>query len=258
MRFSANLGVLWADLPLPDAIRAAARAGFDAVECHWPYATHADAVAQALRETGLPMLGINTARGAQTGDFGLCALPHRRDEARAAIRQAVDYAAQINARNIHVMAGIAQGAQAEACFKDNLTLACDLAAPEGITVLIEPINTRDVPGYFLSDTDHAARLIHDLSRPNLRLMFDCYHVGRMQQDVVAQLRQHRDIIGHIQIAAVPDRGAPDRGRLEYRQVMRCLCDLGYDGPIGAEYKPDGVTEDSLHWMQVLRAIGAKP
>lgn len=190
MQFSANLGFLWADLPLPDAIRAAARAGFDAVECHWPYATPPDQVAQALQETGLPMLGINTAPGDLPGDFGLNALLDRRNDAHAAIRQAVQYAARIGARNIHVMAGIAEGTEAETCFRENLTFACDLAAQEGITVLIEPINPFDVPGYFLSDTDQAAQLIHAIDRKNLRLMFDCYHVGRMQGDVVGVLQAH--------------------------------------------------------------------
>jgi hydroxypyruvate isomerase len=254
MRYSANLGFLFTDLPLPEAIHAAKKAGFDAVECHFPYDVPAAEVAQALRDTGLTMLGLNTWPGDKAaGDFGLAALPGRVDEARAAIAQAVDYAVATGTKAVHVMAGRTDGgAAAEDAFRANLAHACDLAAAQGITILIEPINTRDVQGYHLSRTDHAAQIIAALDRPNLKLMFDCYHMQIMQGDLASQLRDLMPVIGHIQIAAVPDRGEPDQGEIDYRWLMRHLAGLDYDGYVGAEYRPRSGTAAGLGWMAQFR------
>lgn len=247
--FSANLGFLWTELSLPDAIRAAARSGFDAVECHWPYETSVEEMKAALEETGLPMLGLNTVRGnTQAGDNGLAALPDREAEARAAIDQAVAYAQAIGAANIHVTAGITQGDAARDCFIKNLRYACDAAAPHGITIVIEPLNHHDAPGYFLQTADQAAEIIGTLSAANLKLMFDCYHIQIMQGDVTRRLEQFMPIIGHIQIAAVPSRAEPDDGELDYRHVMRKIRALGFTAPVGAEYRPATTTEAGLDWM----------
>lgn len=251
-RFSANLGFLWTEHRLDDAIRAAAAAGFDAVECHWPYDTPKHAVARALADTGLAMLGLNTRRGdVAAGENGLCALPGRMDDARAAIDEALEYAQAIGAGAVHIMAGKAQGAAAHAAFIDNLRYA-SARAPAGMTLLIEPLNPHDAPGYFLNSTAQAHDIISELDVPNLKLMFDCYHVGRTEGDVIARLRALLPIIGHIQFAAVPDRGPPDGGVLEYRSVFAELARLGWTKPLGAEYRPGGATEDSLGWMARLR------
>ena len=249
MKFSANLGFLWSDRSLPEAIRAAARAGFDAVECHWPFDVPAQEVAAALQDTELVMLGLNTIRGnVAAGDFGLSALPGRQAEARAVITAAVDYATAIDATNVHVMAGKAEGAAAEAVFADNLRYGCEIAAAQGVNILIEPLNNFDVPGYFLQTTTQAETLINRIGADNLKLMFDCYHVQRMEGAVMHALERLLPIIGHIQFAAVPDRGAPDHGELDYAQVFEQIKALGYDAPLGAEYLPGGATEDSLGWM----------
>lgn len=249
MRFSANLGFLWKDRPLPDAIRAAKAAGFDAVECHWPYDVPAAQVLAALEETGLPMLGLNTSRGdVEGGENGLSALPGREEDARAAIDEALSYASAIGAANIHVMAGFAQGEEAERTFLANLDYACRSAIAHGITILIEPLNHYDAPGYFLSTTEQALRLIETLGAPNLKLMFDCYHVQLMEGDVSNRLKKHLAHIGHIQFASVPDRGAPDHGELFYPYLFETIEKLGYDAPLGAEYKPTGSTDESLGWM----------
>ncbi|MEM9900290.1 MAG: TIM barrel protein [Pseudomonadota bacterium] len=253
MRFSANLGFLWADLALPDAIRAAHRAGFDAVECHWPYAVAPEAVADALRETGLPMLGLNTERGdVAAGENGLSALPGREAEARAAIDRAVSYAAAIGAKNVHVMAGFTQGADAEAAFVSNLRYAADRAAPHGIGLLIEPLNGYDAPGYFLSRTDQAIAILDAVGRDTVQLMFDCYHVQLLEGDLSHRLERHLPRIGHIQFASVPDRGPPDRGEVDYAYVFERIRALGYGAPLGAEYKPRGVTEETLGWLRAVR------
>ncbi|MDE0591523.1 TIM barrel protein [Halocynthiibacter sp. C4] len=249
MKFSANLGFLWADLSLPDAIRAAKRAGFDAVECHWPYNTPPAEVTEALLETGLPMLGLNTARGHVTrGENGLAAVPNRINAARAAIDQAIDYAVLTHTANIHVMAGIANGPTACKTFIENLRYACHLAAPLGKTILIEPLNAHDAPNYFLRDTEQAAEIIDKAGAPNLKLMFDCYHVGRTEGRVISRLRTLFPLIGHVQFASVPDRGAPDQGAVDYAEVFAELNTLGYTAPLGAEYRPEGKTEDSLGWL----------
>lgn len=256
MQFSANLGFLWANLPLPDAIRAAHRAGFDAVECHWPYDTPPEVVKKVLDETALPMVGLNTRRG-DPGENGLSAVPGREQDARASIDQALAYAVAIGARGVHVMAGIASGVEAEATFRANLTYACEKAGPLGLTILIEPLNPYDAPGYFLSDADHAAQIIGSLDRPNLKMMFDCYHLQICGGDICRRFERLMPLIGHVQIAAVPDRTSPDHGELDFRYVLSRMGELGWPAPIGAEYRPGRATEETLAWLPGFRDIPVK-
>ncbi|MEN9061393.1 hydroxypyruvate isomerase family protein [Ponticoccus litoralis] len=253
MKFSANLGFLWTDRPLAEAIHAAKAAGFDAVECHWPYDEPVAEVRAALEETGLPMLGLNTRRGdTAAGENGLAALPGREAEARAAIDEALAYARAIGAANVHVMAGFASGAEADAAFVANLSYACEAAHPHGITVLIEPLNHYDAPGYYLATTGHARAVIEAVGAPNLKLMFDCYHVQLMEGDLTNRLKRLLPIIGHIQFAGVPDRGAPDRGEVDFSYMFKVIDALGWAAPMGAEYKPGGPTEDTLGWFTLTR------
>jgi hydroxypyruvate isomerase len=250
-RFSANLGFLWTDRPLPDAIRAAKAAGFDAVECHWPYDFPAADLRAVLDETGLPMLGLNTRRGdVAGGENGLSALVGRAVEARAAIDEALAYAEVVDAGAVHVMAGFAKGCDAHAVFVDNLRFACAKAGPR--TILIEPLNRHDAPGYFLQTTDQACAVIADVAAPNLKLMFDCYHVGRTEGDLITRLAALKPDIGHIQFASVPDRGAPDHGEVNYAAIFAAIAHIGWAAPLGAEYKPGGDTDATLGWMQDLR------
>lgn len=248
MKFSANLGFLWTDRLLPDAIYAAATAGFDAVECHWPYDQDSTAVKTALTETGLPMLGLNTRRG-QPDENGLSALPGRQTEARAAVDEALAYAVATDTSAVHVMAGVAEGAEAHAAFVDTLRYACDRA--QGRTILIEPLNGYDAPGYFLNTTGQAAALIKEVGASNLKLMFDCYHVQLIEGDVTHRLETLLPLIGHVQVASVPDRGAPDRGELNYPYIWETLARLDWTRPVGAEYKPGGDTQASLGWLQAV-------
>ena len=251
-QFSANLGFLWSDRSLVEAIHAAHAAGFDAVECHWPYDHDPADVKAALDDTGLAMLGLNTRRGdVAAGDNGLAALPGREGEARAAIDDAIIYANAINTPNIHVMAGFAEGMPAEACFIDNLRYAT-AAAPD-ITFLIEPLNHHDAPGYFLNHSNRARRVIEAVGAPNLKMMFDCYHIQILEGDLTRRLSANLDITGHIQFAGVPSRGRPDDGEINYRHIFAHIAEIGYDAPLGAEYKPEnGDTDASLGWMTTLR------
>ena len=250
MKFSANLGFLWNDRPLPDAIHAAKAAGFDAVECHWPYDMPASEVLTALSETGLKMLGLNTRRGnVIAGENGLSAVVGREVEARANIDEAIAYAAAIKAKNIHVMAGLSAGNQAHTTFIKNLAYACENAGRYEIEILIEPLNKYDAPGYFLKFTDQAIEVIDEVGVKNLKLMFDCYHVQLMEGHLTHRLKKLLPHIGHIQFASVPDRGTPDHGEINYDYVFKVILELGYDHPIGAEYKPKCPTDQSLEWMQ---------
>ncbi|MCF7645468.1 TIM barrel protein [Bacillus subtilis] len=248
MRFSANLGFLWNDLPLPEAIRQAKAAGFDAVECHWPYNTPAEDVARALTDTGLTMLGLNTRRGA-SGENGLLALPDRVQDARAAIDEAIAYAVKIKTPSVHVMAGNTSGDEAHRTYLENLRYACLKARPHQITILIEPLNPYDAPGYFLKCAKQAEAIIRELNLPELRLMFDVYHQQITGGDICCNFKKLLPIIGHVQIASVPERSRPDTGEINYRFILSYMRDLGWQRPVGAEYRPAGATEGSLGWLK---------
>lgn len=248
-KFSANLGMLWTDLSLVDAIHAAKAAGFDAVECHCPYDYSTEEISTALTQTGLKMLSLNVRPGdLAVGDFGLAAVPGREQEARSDIDEAIDYAVAIGAEKVHVLAGLASGQNARECFVSNLVYACKKAAASGIEILIEPINQNDAPGYFLNSTDLAGSIIKEVNAKNLSLLFDCYHVQLIEGDLSNRLKTLMPIIGHIQFAGVPDRGPPDVGEVAYGNIFSLIDDLGYAAPLGAEYRPKIATDKTLNWL----------
>ncbi|MEM7197095.1 MAG: TIM barrel protein [Pseudomonadota bacterium] len=253
MKFSANLGFLWSELSLEKRCEAAAKAGFSAVEFHWPYAVDAYVMRDVLARCGLTALGLNTRLGAQQGDFGVSAIPGRADEARAHIDEAIEYAAIIGSPNIHVMAGLVQRDAAHAQFVENLRYATQKAGDK--VIIIEPINTHDVPGYFLGSCAQARQICKDVGAENLKLLFDCYHVARMGGDLYQQLQEFFYDIAHIQFAGVPTRGNPDEGDVAYQEVFSYLDRIGYQGWLGAEYRPNGRTEDTLTWKRWGGAAG---
>lgn len=246
MRFSANLGFLWTDLPLLEAIGRAGQAGFDAVEVHYPYAVPPGALRDACAAAGLPLVSLNTP--VAPGAFGLAAVPGAQAEAWAGVSQALGYARAAGCGAVHVLAGRAAGAAAEAAFRETLHRAVAEAA--GITVLIEPLNPGDAPGYFLADYGLAAELA---AETGARVMLDCYHAAALGQDPLALWRRHGPVIGHVQFADFPGRGAPGTGAAALGKVLPALRDAGYAGPFGAEYRPDGAVEAGLGWMAALRA-----
>ena len=257
LKFSANIGFLWTDLSHVDRIHAAKAAGFDAVECHFPYDEPAKRIKAALKETGLPMLGLNTWPGdLSAGDFGLAALPDREADARDAIDQAIAYADSIGAANVHVMAGKPEEGMEKAAhdtYLGNLSYACSIASPHGIDILIEPINGIDVSGYFLQYAGFASEIVRAVGSPNLKIMFDCYHTQMMQGSLTRWIEYLLPLIGHIQIAAVPSRAEPDVGEIAYDRLLPAIAAMGYHGYIGAEYKPRGKVEDGLGWLEDFRA-----
>ncbi len=249
-RFSANLGFLWTELSLPDAIRRASTAGFEAVECHFPYEVDANDVKEALTETGLTMLGINTRLGINgPDDFGVLARHDRLDEAKGYIDEAIAYAATIGAKNINAVAGkTGGGEQAEEIYRRNLTYACEQARPHGITLLIEPMNHRDAPAYHVTTIEQAIETIKAVGVDNLKLMFDCYHTQISQGDLTERLKIALPYIGHVQFASVPQRTEPDKGEINYPNLFASLDDMGWKGFVGAEYRPISTTDAGLGWM----------
>ena len=255
IRFSANLGFLWPDRSLLERIAAAGRAGFKAVELHFPYETPAAETKAACADAGVTLLGINTNIDTRPGGhLGLAAVPGREADAAALIEQSIAYVVEAGGTAVHVMAGrVADDQRAEGTrtLVKNLTLAAEKAAPHGLTILVEPLNTHDNPGYFYSTIAPAIAVIERVAAPNLKLMFDAYHVGRAEGDVITRLKQAWPHVGHVQIAAVPSRAEPDEGELNFPAIFAVLEELGYAGWIGAEYRPRGDTNAGLAWVQEL-------
>jgi hydroxypyruvate isomerase len=252
-KFSANLGFLWPDRPLVDRFEAAAKAGFRAVEMHWPYDLAPEHVSDRCASLGLRILGINTLRGdTGKGEFGLAAQTGREAEFKAHFRQALDWGRVAGASAIHVMAGVATSAQRpQACrtLVSNLIWAAQ-SAPD-MTLLLEALNPRDNPDYLYSTVAETAGIIADVGAPNVRIMFDVYHVGVAEGDIFTRFAAYQPLIGHVQIAAVPSRAEPDEGEIAYANVFRELDRRGYDGWVGCEYRPRGATDAGLDWTRTL-------
>jgi hydroxypyruvate isomerase len=249
-RFAANLGYLFTDRALVGRIDAAAAAGFRAVELQFPYDVPAADVKAAIARHKLTILGVNTPPGERAGEFGLAAVPGREKDWRVLFTRALDYVTAIGGSAVHCLAGkvgVEQRPAADRVFAENLMRAADLAAEKNVTLLIEPINDRDRPNYFLNRVEHAADIIARLARPNLRMQFDFYHVQIMGGDLIRRLEANLPLIGHLQCSAVPSRHEPDEGEVNYPAVFAAVDRLGFSGWIGAEYRPRGRTEDGLAW-----------
>ena len=252
-RLAANLAYLFTERPFIERFAAAAAAGFTAVELQFPYDHAAGAVKAELEKHNLTMLGINTPPGkAEAGEFGLACVPGREAEFATLFSRALDYAVAIGGRQMHVLAGKLPPEQrpaGETVFIRNLMQAADLAAEKSITLLIEPINARDRPGYYLNRVEHAADIIAKAERTNIRIQFDFYHVQIVGGDLIRRFETHLPVVGHVQVAAVPSRHEPDEGEVNYPAILAMLDRLGYCGYVGAEYRPRGRTEDGLGWAR---------
>ncbi len=269
LKYSANIGFLWDYLKLPERIVAAKQAGFDAVECHFPYDYPAVEIAAVLNNTGIPMIGINTLLGPdESGFFGVAAVTGEEALAREYIDQAIDYATAIGATNVNVVAGVNSDNNndgsdnqnmgtrtSESTFRGNLRYACEKAADVGMYIVIEPLNPRSVARYHLQTIEQGIETIKAVGADNLKLMFDVFHTQIVQGDLAELLINHIKYIGHVQISAVHDRGEPDVGEINYPYLLAILRKHGYSGYIGAEYKPRGQTvEEGLSWLGSFRAM----
>jgi hydroxypyruvate isomerase len=248
-RFAANLGYLFTDRPLIARIDAAARCGFKAIELQFPYDVSTTEVRAAIERNRLTVLGINTPPG-RTGEFGLAAVPGRERDFDVLFQQALDYISAIGGGAIHCLAGHVgpeQRPAAERVFISNLARAAERAAEKSIKLLIEPVNPRDRPGYFLNHVEHAADIIAKLGLPNVRMQFDFYHAQIVGGDLITRFQKHLPVIGHLQCAGVPVRCEPDEGEINYPAVFATVDRLGWTGWIGAEYRPRALTEAGLGW-----------
>ena len=250
--FAANLSFLFTELPFLERFAAAADNGFSAVEFMFPYEWPATDLRALLDQHGLRLVLFNCAQGDwAAGERGIAALPGREAEFEAAIATALDYADVLGNRLVHVMAGLDSASANAATFIGNLQRGADMAASSGVTLIIEPINTRDMPGYFLSRTAPALDIIAKCERPNVGLLFDLYHRHVMEGDVSAGLRAVRGVARHMQIASPPDRGEPGVGELDFKALLAEIDASGYQGTIGLEYKPRAGTVAGLSWLNAL-------
>ncbi|RJF66789.1 2-oxo-tetronate isomerase [Rhodopseudomonas palustris] len=255
-RFAANLSFLFTELPFLDRFEAAAAAGFRAVEFLFPYDYAPGDIAERLQRHDLTLALFNLPPGDWTaGERGFAARPDKFDELQQSLHTALPYALASGAKRVHLLAGIADSRDGPAAlaFRRSLAVAAHFFAPHGIEVMIEPLNARDVPGYFLNDFGVARDLIRELGIPNLKLQFDIYHCQILHGDVVMRLREMIPIIGHIQIASVPSRQEPDSEELNALFLFAELDRLDYAGFVGAEYRPRAATTDGLGWFAGYRA-----
>ncbi len=253
--FAANLSMMFLEHAFMDRFAAAAASGFDAVEYLFPYDFDMSEIAMALQENHLTQALFNLPPGTwQAGERGLAALPSRQADFRQSVTTALSYAEATGVGRLHMMSGIARRDDAAACasYRESLAYLSDQAGQAGLDVLIEPINSRDMPGYFLNDFYYAAELIADLGYANLKLQFDIYHRQIIHGDVLTGLKTLMPMIGHVQIAAVPLRHEPGTGELDDFRILSELDALGYSGFVGCEYRPAAGTVDGLGWLNAFR------
>lgn len=250
-RFAANLTMMFTEHPFLDRFDAAAKAGFTAVEFLFPYDHPAGEVGERLKRNNLTQALFNLPPGNwDAGEKGFASLPDRFNDLRNSIHAAVPYIKATEVRRLHLMAGIADrnNPRAVDAFRRSVQWAAHFLGDYGIDVVIEPINKRDVPGYFLNDFAFAHELVREMRIPNVGLQFDIYHCQILHGDVTMRLREMLPTIGHIQIASVPSRNEPDGEELNYPFLFAELDRLGYDNYVGCEYRPRGNTEEGLGWF----------
>ncbi|QXI30784.1 2-oxo-tetronate isomerase [Pseudomonas vanderleydeniana] len=257
-RFAANLSMLYPEHDFLDRFEAAAADGFEAVEYLFPYDYSPQELKRRLDDHGLIQVLFNAPPGDwAAGERGTVSLPGREQAFRDGFARALDYAGVLGNRHVHVMAGLlpaeASRERHQAIYLDNLAHACAEAAKVGITVLLEPINTRDMPGFFLNHQQQAHAIREAVGAANLQVQFDCYHCQIVEGDLAMTLRRDLAHIGHIQIAGVPDRHEPDHGEVNYPWLFELIDQLGYQGWIGCEYRPRGETSAGLQWLRDWKA-----
>jgi hydroxypyruvate isomerase len=259
-RFAANVSLMFQELEVPQRFAAAGEAGFKAVEFLRPYAHPIRDVQGWLKDARLQLILINAPSGDPAADErGLAALPGRHHAFRESFERALDYATELGAGMIHVLAGVvpegADEAAYEATFVENMGRAAQVAKAQGVRLLLEPLNTRDVPGYLHTSTARTRELIEAVGSDNLFLQYDLYHMQIMQGDLVENLRHNLDIVGHIQFSSVPGRHEPQYGEVNVPHVFEAIDAMGYEGWVGCEYTPKHGTLEGLSWAKPY-SIGA--
>lgn len=251
-KFAANLSFMFTEVPFADRFEAAAKAGFRGVEFLNPFElAKADLVAR-LKDNNLTQALFNMAHGDfSKGERGMSAIPGREAEFEKAVAAALDYAEATDCKRLFAMAGLKHHGANRATYVRNLKRAAKMLAGSGIDVIIEPINTRDIPGYFLNKTGEARSIIHEVAEPNIGLQFDLYHRQIMEGDVATAITEFAPLARHYQIASPPDRGEPDEGEMNYAYLFKLIDQTGFDGWVGCEYKPRRGTVEGLTWASAL-------
>jgi len=256
-KFAANLSMMFNEQEFPARFAAAAKAGFDAVEFLFPYDYSPAEVGKWLKESNLINVLFNLPPGDwAAGERGIAALPGREAEFRAGVAKAVEYALVLGTPQLHMMAGLvpvgSDMALHRKTYLENLKFAAKELAKHNLTLLLEPINTRDMPGYFLSTQAQAHALRVESGEPNVKVQMDFYHAQIMEGDLAETFKKYFKDIGHTQIASVPKRNEPDEGEVNYPYLYQLLDETGYEGYVGCEYRPKGKTEDGLAWFKALK------
>lgn len=256
-RFAANLSMMFTEVPFPERFGAAAKAGFSAVEFLFPYEYPVADVTRWLQGNQLKSALFNMPPGDwAAGERGMASLPGREAEFRAGVATAIEYALSLGTPTIHAMAGLfpagGDRARHRAVYVENLRYAARELARHGLTLVIEPINSRDMPGYFISTQAEGHSIREEVGEPNLKVQMDFYHAQIMEGDLSMTFRKYFEHIGHIQIASVPARHEPDEGEVNFPALYQLLDESGYAGYVGCEYRPRGKTEDGLGWFEAWK------
>jgi hydroxypyruvate isomerase len=253
-RLAANLSMMFNEVPFLERFTAARKAGFEGVEFLFPYEYPAAELRSRMVGEGLTQVLFNMPPGDwANGERGLAALPGRQSEFKEGVKRALDYAATLECRRVHCMAGIVPAGvsqvTAAAVYAANLSWAAEQARPEGVKLMLEPINHRDMPGYFLNTEAQGAAFVEAIGKDRLGLQFDLYHVQITEGDITKRMEQFMPVIDHMQIADVPARNEPGTGEIGWEFVFRRIDELGYMGWVGCEYRPAGDTVAGLSWRQ---------
>ena len=253
-KFAANLTMLFTEVPFLERFERAHNAGFKAVEYLFPYAFDADLLAEKLQQYGFEQALFNMPPGDwDAGERGFAAIPGRKLEFQESVKTALIYAKALKCKKVHAMSGLVDPSftreQHTNTFISNIRFAADAFAEHGIELMIEPLNTRDVPNYFIAHQRQAAELIRQVERSNVKLQLDLYHAQIMDGDLTHLIHDLADITGHIQIASIPTRNEPSEGEVNYPYLFKVLDESGYDGWIGCEYNPKNKTEEGLGWVK---------
>ena len=256
-KFAANLSMMFNEHDFPNRFSAAAKAGFDAVEFLFPYDYSPAEVGKWLKESKLKNVLFNLPPGDwAAGERGIAALPGREAEFRAGVAKAIEYALELCTPQLHMMAGLLPAGSDmglhRKTYLENMKFAAQELAKHNLTLLLEPINTRDMPGYFLNTQAQAHELRVESGESNVKVQMDFYHAQIMEGDLTETFKKYFKDIGHTQIASVPKRNEPDDGEVNYPYLYQLLDEMGYEGYVGCEYRPKGKTEDGLAWFKALK------